>query len=285
MHRLAVLADIHGNLPALQAVLADLQAESIDGYLVAGDLTGGPQPNETIRLLRQHNALLIRGNTDENILRYVGGEAPAAWRTSKQWAVMRWALDALEEENLWLLGSLPEQRVICLPEAAAIRMVHGSLRSSYEGLHPDRHPERLSAVLEELAEAVLVCGHIHIPWQLRRGEKLLLNPGSVAASLNGDPRAYYALLNWDGACWQAEQHAVGYDHALIRRAFVESGLLEQGGALARAFLRSIETGHDVSLHFFALTRRLLDEKNLSDLEVVPDEIWDQADRIFDWEKW
>ncbi len=285
MKHYAVLSDVHGNLPALRAVLDALRDTPLDGMLVAGDLTGGPQPNETIRLLLERGAYLIRGNTDENILRYVSGQAPDVWHTSKQWAIMRWSVKQLAPDLLALLQSLPEQRVVALPGAGQVRMVHGSPRSSSEGLFPHKFPERLEAALALTPEAVLICGHTHLPWQLEREGKLVCNPGSVAASLNGIPHAHYALLEWDGQCWAAEHFNVPYDLASIRRANQDSGLLADGGALARAFLLANEHGYDVASDFFALIRKLMPQQAAPDLSVIPDEVWDHVERLFDWGKW
>ena len=79
--RIAVMSDVHGNLPALEAVLADMPP--VDIISVAGDFIGGPQPVETIRLLRSLDAQMIRGNSDTNLIRYDAGRAPDAWRRSR----------------------------------------------------------------------------------------------------------------------------------------------------------------------------------------------------------
>lgn len=285
MKRLLLLSDIHGNLPALQAALDAVREDALDGIIAAGDLTGGPQPNETIRLLQEQGAWMIRGNTDENILRYVSGRAPALWQTSLQWAVMRWSLAELEKDLLDMLLSLPDQRVVALQETDSIRVVHGSPRSSSEGLHPERFPERLEAALAAAPEPVLVCGHTHVPWQRRVGGKLAVNPGSAAASLNGVPWAHYALLTWDGRRWQAEHHTAVYDLDQIRQAYEKSGLLEEGGALARAYLLANLHAYDVPQDFFALVRRLMIARGLEDMQTIPDEVWLEADLRFDWERW
>ncbi len=80
--RIAVLADIHGNLPALETVLSDIRAENVDGIIVAGDTTGGPDPIETFNQLRALNVCAIRGNSEDYFLTYDNGDAPEAWRVS-----------------------------------------------------------------------------------------------------------------------------------------------------------------------------------------------------------
>ncbi len=192
--RLAVLADIHGNLTALEAVLTDIRARGVDGYIVAGDhVNGGPRPVEVVRQLRALNAWMIRGNTDNYLLDLHAGIAPDAWRTSKQWAVTRWSYHHIDAEALNYIALLPEQCTVDLLGAAPIRVVHGTPRSASEHLIPNpatmelfrraglvhRIPvsDSFSRTLAEISETVLVCGHSHIPWQHESNGRLALNLG------------------------------------------------------------------------------------------------------------
>ena len=125
--RLAILADIHADLPALEAVLADVSRHGVDGIVVAGDLlVGGPQPAEVLRLLRSLGAWLIRGNAEDYLTSFDSGAAPAGWRTARQWAAVRWSHRRLGREELDLVACLPAERTIALPGAAPLRVVHGA---------------------------------------------------------------------------------------------------------------------------------------------------------------
>lgn len=190
--RLAVLSDIHGHLPALEAVLADVQQYEVDGFIIAGDLTGGPQTMETLHLLRSPNTWIIRGNSDINMLRYAANDVPDTWHSSQQYALLRWGYQHLNEEALEFIRALPEQRVVQINGADSIRIVHGSPRDPYEGINPDPDPYLLDLALAQTTEPVLVCGHDHVPWKRERDGRLVLNPGAVCGSLNGDIRAQYA---------------------------------------------------------------------------------------------
>lgn len=281
--RLGVLADVHGNLPALEAVLSDMEPYHVDGVIVAGDLVGGPQVNETLRLLRSLRPWMILGNSDINELRLDRGDAPTEWHASQQFALLRWGHAHLSQESRQLLRSLPEQVRLDLPGAAPMRVVHGSPCDPYEGISPDLEPAGLQRALVETSEAVLVCGHTHIPWNVERNGRLALNPGAVCGPLNGDVRAQYALLTWQGRRWHARHRAVAYDLARIRNGFIESGLLEQGGPLARAFLLSIETGTNVGMGWLEHAFRVAAEADCRDCQAVPDDIWERAALTFDWE--
>ncbi len=300
--RLAILADVHGNLPALEAVLQDAQQRGTDRFVVAGDFSDGPQAPAVIRLLRALDGWMIRGNRENYFLAYHTGQAPEAWHASEQWAGFRWMYRRLDGETLDFVASLPEQRTVAMDGAAPIRVVHGSPRSISELLLPDgdagamelyrqagltaiyhaRVP--LSEVWPHFAEAVLACAHSHIPWQRRRDGRLVLNAGSVGASINGDPRAYYALLTWRQDRWQVEQRAVAYDLEKARAAYRESGVLAAGGAMIRAFLRCVETGQNVPGRFILHVRRSASEAGYATLDDAPDDIWRDAEATFDWQR-
>ena len=284
--QLAVLSDIHGNLPALDAVLNDLQQYPVDGIVVAGDIvTGGPQGADAAQRLRALDSWMIRGNADNALLKYAAGDAPEAWHINHQFALLRWTYQQVDQEMLDFLESLPEQRVTALPGTAAIRMVHGSPRHISEPIFPDRDPALLDAVLAQISEPVLVCGHTHLPWQVEQNGRLVLNPGAVSGPLNGFVGAQYALLNWRDGHWQAKHITVAYDLERIREVCRESGFLEEGGAFAQAFLLSIETGQDVIEAFFSYAFELVAKAGISDSDIIPNDIWNQASATFDWSRY
>lgn len=282
--RFAVIADIHGSLPSLEAVLREIHALCVDGLLVAGDMTCGPNSVEVLQRLQAEGAWMVLGNNEGYLLRFDSGQAPNWWHTSRQWAFNRWVYRTMDQASFDLLHNLPEQRVIDLPGTALIRMFHGSPRNINEHLYPGFHPEPLQEAFARTTEPVLVCGHTHIPWQERRDGRLAFNPGAVLFPCNGDLGAQYAILTWNTTGWEVEHHSVAYDRSLVRKAFTNSGLLQEGGALALGFLLSVETGKDVAMDFLAYAYRKAAEAGHPDCEYVPDDIWEAAVESFDWER-
>jgi predicted phosphodiesterase len=298
--RLAILADTHGNLPALEAVLEDIGQQAVDGFVVAGDITGGPQPQETIDLLRALDGWMVRGNSEQYVLDYDAGNVPDSWRVSDQWATMRWSCQRLDGETIDFLGGLPEQRVVALDGTAPIRVVHGSPRSPFEFLYPDRDPATLDVfrqadllpadrelkpleqVVAGVEEPVLVCAHSHISWVQADDGRLVINVGSVGAPNNGDARAQYALLAWQGGRWQATLRAVPYDLDRIQAAYRDTGLLAAGGVMAEAFLLGIVTGQNIPGKFVRHARRLAAATGYGANDVLPDDLWERAIATFDW---
>lgn len=268
--RLAILADTHGNLPALEAVLADARAQGVDSYVIAGDLLlGAPFPVETLNRLRDLDAWIIRGNNDVYFTRYDTGAAPETWQTAAQWALLRWSHARLDRDAPDYLAALPDQVTVTLPGVAPICVVHGSPRALSEGIIPDDPETRrkfaqsqstnnvgVEDVLAQIAEPVLVCGHTHIAWKSHNNGQLALNPGAIGGPTDGVVGAEYALLTWEHGRWTAKLRVVEYNVDALLAAYRDSGMLAECGVMARALMRNAETGQNYAwylvLHAFDL---------------------------------
>ena len=294
-YRIAVLADIHGNLTAFEAVLADLkQFGALDRILAAGDIICGPGQKAVLRRLVEMDALMIQGNNEQAIARMAAGTAPDYFYHSQQFALRRWSFEHLDAEELRRVCALPEQRVFTLPGADPIRMAHGSPRDINELVLPPSQaaflekylpydaagrPTPLDEIFGMAPEPVLLFGHTHLPWQERLDDRLAMNPGAVNFSENGFVGAQYAVLDWDGIRWTPQFRAIPYDLDALRRSNEESGFLDSG-VLARIFLDELISGKDLVPDFFKLAGQLAEEAGCGDLPYFPDEIWEQAGRAF-----
>ena len=294
--RLAILADVHGNLPALEAVLADVRTQGVDGYVIAGDLVlGGPFPAETLDRLRALNAWIIQGNGETYFTRYDSGTAPAAWGNNAQWGPFQWTYARLDRESLDYLATLPEQLTINQPSVAPVCVVHGSPGAVAVGIMPDNPETKRKFVqarstnnisvedaLAKITQPVLVCGHTHIAWQHQDDGRLAFNPGSVGAPIDGVVGAEYALLTWQDGHWTADLRVVDYDIEALCTAYRERGMLAKGGAMARALMRGAETGQNypwfLVLHAFDLAA----QAGIEHEGAVPDDIWERATATFEW---
>ena len=284
-YRLAVLADIHGNLPAFEAVLADLKDFApLDRILVAGDTTTGPRQETIFNRLREMDAVFIQGNSEQWLCALDDGTIEEYYVKAKQFALGRWAYANLSREALGFMHTLPEQTVYHLPGTSPIRITHGSPRKINEGVYPNANPAQLDGILADIVEPVILFGHTHQPWQVQTDGRLALNPGAVCSPLNGQVGAQYALLDWDGERWQAHLRCVPYDLDLIRRDFIESGLMDST-ILARGYLGGILTGRDATSAFITYAKNLARAAGFGDLPYIPNEVWDQAGATFAWENW
>jgi predicted phosphodiesterase len=215
---LALLYDVHGNLPALEAVLADSGAAGADRYLLGGDYAlFGAWPRETVERLRGLQGEWIRGNGE----RWTAApdEAPEAVRG----AIAR-CRELLGAELVEELARLPES----LTEGGTL-YCHGSPASDVRSFFPEPADDEAELLLGVEVER-LVFGHTHLPFRRSAaGGVELVNPGSVGMPFDGDQRAAYALIGEDG---EVDHRRVAYDHAASARA-VREVLGQAGEVVAR----------------------------------------------------
>jgi len=278
-----VLADVHGILPSLEPVLVEIRGESPDEIVVAGDFLGGPQSVEALALLREAGCRFILGNGEVNMLRMHRGTAPDTWWTHRQFDLARWVFKSLDTSVFQFLEALPEQLVISSPGCDPVRVVHGAPWDVYKLVFPHTEPEVLDRALRMIPENVLVFAHNHLPDVIFRRGKLAVNPGSVSNNLNGDTRASYALLTWDGVCWKAELRYVTYDLDRVRLVFDETGFLEANRPLSRAFMESILTGENTAWGFIVYAFHLAEKAGHKNIDAVPDAFWLAAEETYPWQ--
>src|SRR5437660_2522697 len=187
--RLAVLADIHGNLPALEAVLAEVEAAAPDLVVVCGDIASGPLPAESIELLRSlPNARFVRGNADRELVRAFDGGKDASGSLSNNWCATQISRDQRD-----FLATFVETVSIETDGLGRVLFCHGSPRSDEEMMTSKTPDERLKEFTAGVDAALVVCGHTHMPFDRTAGGVRVINPGSVGMPF-GKPGAYWALL-------------------------------------------------------------------------------------------
>jgi predicted phosphodiesterase len=230
-HRVAIIADIHGNVPALTAVLTDLDRMGPDEILVGGDLVGrGPQGSGVIEVIRQRGWPSVRGNHEDYLLEFHRRRVPETWWRDDEWAAARWMAAELSNDDFAYLDSLP--MTLGSRGAPGLLLTHGTPRSHSEGLGPWTSDTKLEALLDRLNEGLLACAHTHrqMHRRLRAGE--VVNVGSVGLPFDGDPRAQYAILDWTGSSWNIELRRVRYDIDDLLAIYDESGFAAAGGVTA-----------------------------------------------------
>jgi diadenosine tetraphosphatase ApaH/serine/threonine PP2A family protein phosphatase len=217
----AILYDVHGNLPALEAVLADAEAARAERFVLGGDYAlFGPWPAETVERLRELDAEWIRGNGE----RWTAHPNAAPDDEVVQGAIA-YCREQLGETVVGELAALPETLI-----RDGVRYVHASPLSDVQSFMPDAH-DGDDEMLEGVIEQRLVFGHTHLPFRRMSEAGIeLVNPGSVGMPFDGDPRAAYALLAGGG---DIEHRRVEYDHERSAEAIRERGEGRFGEVVAR----------------------------------------------------
>jgi predicted phosphodiesterase len=223
---IAVIADIHGNLWALDAVLAELDRRGFEQVVVGGDLAlGGPRPAECVELIRRRGYPTIRGNTDE-------------WITAPPQAVtdgITWCAAHLGDDDRRFLAGLPFLWRRQGPRseggkgsAGDLVVVHATPWSIGDVVRPDAPAHVVARIFAEAAASAVVYGHIHTAFVRETPSGLLVNTGSVGLPFDGDWRASFAVLEQRGNGWKADLHRVPYDRGAALAAAHASDNPEAG---------------------------------------------------------
>lgn len=246
MKRLALISDIHANLPALRAVLADIDDRAdIDAIYHLGDLVGyAPWPNEVVALLRERAIPGIAGNYDSTVAadyKHCGCRADTQQDEELAHLSFEWTLSHVTPETKKYLGSLPF-RLDIRPlgghvSGPTVTLVHGNQTLNTVYVTEDRSNAFLEKMAKDLgarAEDVICFGHTHKPWQRVVEGIQFINTGSVGRPKDGDPRACYVSLAMDGSGARVEFVRVAYDVEEAARAIHENGLPDEFAELLRA---------------------------------------------------
>lgn len=217
MISVALLADIHGNAAALEAVIGEPRVRGCDQVVMLGDLVlGGPRPEECLDRMTSLGALGVLGNAD---LKVLAGDDPEA----------EWTRTRLTSEGLALLARLPFGHRICVPHTLAtsdLLITHSSPRSPFDLLVPESlvptfgtKPATQEATLRDQFRGVqaglFVFGHIHYASARAVDGLEIASIGSVGFPFDGDHRAAYAVASWQGESWRLDHYRVNYDWSAV----------------------------------------------------------------------
>jgi putative phosphoesterase len=169
--RVAALYDVHANVPALEAVLADVERERVGTIVFGGDLTWGPEPSEALTIVRSlPHARFVRGNCDRE---------PDEWERSR-----------LSAEDVAFLQGLPESL-----ELDTVLYCHATPRSDEEIVTPATSDEDLAEILEGVEQQAVIAGHTHMQQDRQIGAVRFVNAGSVGLPYEGELAAFWALVD------------------------------------------------------------------------------------------
>jgi len=225
--KVALIGDVHANLPALEAVLACVHKAGVQEIWHVGDFVGyGAFPDEVVQQLRREGVLSIVGNYDLKVLKFK--KKRDKWRKSKRpekYLAFKWAYQNLSKKSRSYLRALPEE-IRTEVTAKRILLTHGSPASNEEHLTPDTPEGRLGELVKMADVDVIICGHSHQPFTRQIDGVWFINTGSVGRPDDGDPRAAYAILHIEPELIQVRHYRVEYDVARAVAAIREHELPE-----------------------------------------------------------
>jgi putative phosphoesterase len=241
----AALYDVHGNLPALEAVLAEVEREHVDLVVFGGDIAAGPFPGQTLELVAAlgERALAVRGNADRELVSAHGRpeqDAGDVWVRRAGWAAAR-----LTEAQLAFLGSLPQTATLDIG-GERVLFCHGTPRSDEEIVTSASPDPRVARILAEVEADVVVCGHTHVQFDRDVHGVRLVNAGSVGMPYEGEPGAFWALLGRG-----IELRRTAYDVVAAAGRLRASGYPEPDELVADLYDRPVPAA-EATAHFEAL---------------------------------
>ena len=223
--RILLISDIHGNWPALQAVVADLPVSTFDTIINCGDsLVYGPFPKETLDWLRSFATFSVLGNTDIKVRKLLQGKSIKKPSKPEKRIMYESTAEMLEQANIKYLFSLKKSDALVLPVSldrknpeTKIGIFHGSPEHHNEFLFPTTPQARFREIANHSNFDIILTGHSHTPYHLHFGATHFINPGSVGRMFDGDPRASCATLTIKDNILKVDHFRIKYDIANTTR--------------------------------------------------------------------
>jgi predicted phosphodiesterase len=213
--RIVIFSDVHGNVVALEAVLAAIRRDSApDALFIAGDLAMiGPRPAEAMALLRSiDGARFVMGNCDKYVADDPPGDVEVDWTRAR-----------ISADERAFLRDLPFEQRLEIAPGHELLVVHANPRDLEAPIKPGSHDALIRPLLEGVTAEVVAFGHYHVPFRRQLDEWTLVDVASVGFPRDGDQRAVYATLTWERGAWAIEHHRVPFDIEAVARDYAAVG--------------------------------------------------------------
>jgi len=250
MTRLAILSDIHGNLPTLEAVQQDLSQFQVDHVIVAGDVIDrGPFSVQVLERVMREGWAVIRGNAEFYLLDYNTPRAPAEWSDPTLFPLHPLLHRQLNGRWLTAIAAWPDTLSLRFPDAPPIRVVHGSPRSLRELIYPISTDAEIKARLDGVEETTVVAGHTHLAMERRVGHWHILNPGTVGQPVDGVSSASYMVLAGDEEGWRPTFRRVPFNPEPLLQECERQGYADECGVIGQLVMEDFQTARPRLLTF------------------------------------
>lgn len=279
--KLAILADIHGNLPALEAVITTLEQIQPDYVVVNGDLiNGAPFSSEVIERIRSYDWIVVRGNHEFYLLDLGTPRAAPGSDDPERWGQLHWLRNRVTAEQSAYLAMLPDERTFYLPDVQPLRITHGLPGRNRVGIFRSQPDDKIAAELLDVHQETFITAHTHVQidrhivWRPEMNGDLsthphgdmrrpsaserhwhVINPGSVGLPLNKRPTAQFAVIEAtteavERGGWRVQHFDVAYDRRPVLDAFASSGMQAAGGVISTLFYWELVTAEAEIIYFY-----------------------------------
>ncbi len=256
MTRIALLADIHGNLPALDRVMDDMRQFTPDHVVVAGDMVNwGPFSAEVMQVVYENRWTMIRGNNEYYCINALAPRRPDSWA---HFTMLEWLHEQLNDWHHVIAG-LPDDIVLMYADAPNVHLCHGIPDDCWTGIYPNEFDDddRVHTLLANSRAKTIFCGHTHIPLDRMVGAYHILNPGSVGVPLLGEAVSSYMILDGTSHGWHVAHHrTLPLDTSALQSVWQEKQFVERCGVAAQMVIEEFEQSRLV-LHSFNTWMRAL----------------------------
>ncbi len=256
MTRLALLADIHGNLPALEQVMTDMRQFAPDHVVVAGDMVNwGPFSVEVMQIVYENRWTMIRGNNEYYCINALPPRRPDTWAT---YTLVEWLHEELRDWRYFIAG-LPDELLLLYPDAPDVHLCHGIPGDCWKGVYSAEFDDD-DTVTEQLRYGrahTIFCGHTHIPLNRRVGSYTVLNPGSVGVPLLGEPVSSYMIVDGTPQGWKLSHHrTLPLQVSTLQSAWERQRFVERCGVTAQMVIKEFEQSRVIVASFNAWMRQV-----------------------------
>lgn len=302
----AIISDIHGNMPALEAVLEDAKKMGVDEYIFLGDYClSSPFPNEVVNAIRNMTHAHVVGGNEEDYFDTIINQEENAW-INGQYSTLYWGYNSMTNDNLNYLSSLPKELNI-QDSSASIRAFHCS-KTYFNGTKVEEftnnnysknyrkktftreeyiniinntlsNDDNLKQVLTKIPDGIYTFGHTHVQWHMQIENKLLINPGSCGLPLDCLPGASYTIIDISKNNWQVLERRVQYDIEKATDNLLKSELYQKAKVMSSIVIDQLRTGLSQIHGFFEFINDYANEIN-DTIRPYSQETWNNAYEIW-----
>jgi putative phosphoesterase len=271
-----LLADLHGNYKALDQILNHKAVRAIDKFIIAGDLIGGAFPNKIIDRVRDLDALIVYGNSEEYLFRHLDNDTTFQ---SLQWAPIRHTFSVLSQSSIDFLTELPRKISIKI-DGRSVLITHAVPDQPWEVFYPEKDMDRVQGILNGIKEDCFITGHSHIQWAYGRNNTYAVNPGSVAYPIGYSGKTDFAIADFKDSI-KVDFYSLDFDIDDYIDELDSSGYFHKTGPLGKAYAHMMRSGKTVPSFFLKHVR---EKHNLQRDEIIKDEHINSGMETFEWEE-